>query len=120
MRVELRPSVSADFIAFLGRPSPHRVQGLTALADGEIIAIGGFLLLENGDVWATVEMTDRMREYPRALHRAGRMAMAIARRSGYRRIFASAAGERPAAVRWLESFGFQRHNGGVFVWQLAE
>lgn len=122
MRVEIRPSVAADFLALQGQLPPHRTNCLTALAGGEVIAIGGFVHFPDGTVWASVLMTDAFRQYPTAVHRAGRLAMQLARRAGYPRVYAYAEPGRPGADAWIERLGFQPisvRGETIYQWERA-
>ncbi len=118
MRVELRPSAPDDFVALLGRSQQFRARAITATADGVVLGIGGLVYLPNGEVWASVMMREAARRYPHAVHRAGRMAMAMIRSSGVKRVFARAE-DHPRAVRWLERLGFTAvpDSDRVFVWR---
>lgn len=117
MRVTLRPSEPGDFIAVNGRLPPYRVRGLTAMRGEEILGVGGFVLLPNGAVWASVAMCPAARRFPVAIHRAGRAAMRLARDLGFTCVYAEADGDLAGAGRWLESLGFQRERGEVFAWR---
>jgi RimJ/RimL family protein N-acetyltransferase len=120
MRVTLRPSIAADFIALIEKPPAWRCQCITAEADGEIIGVGGFTFPPGGDVWASVFMAVKARKYRVAVHRAGLMAMALARRRGFRRVYATAQPDNPAAERWLERLGFRAAmvaGEKVFIWE---
>jgi hypothetical protein len=120
LRVTLRPSVPSDFLALIDRPPAWRCQCITAEADGQIIGIGGFTFPAGGDVWASVLMVDRARKYRVAVHRAGLMAMALARKRGFRKVYATAQPGNPAAERWLERLDFtagEIAGEKVFVWE---
>jgi hypothetical protein len=124
MRVTLRPSVKADFDELLGHPPQFRCQCLTAVADGQVIGIGGFVFYPDGSVMASVMMIDQARRYRIAIHRAGLMAMALARRQGFRAVYAMAEDGLAGAEAWLERLGFKAQpqlvNGRkVFRWQPA-
>jgi RimJ/RimL family protein N-acetyltransferase len=118
-RVELRPSVAADFLALQGCPPAWRCQCITALVDGRVIGIGGVVHLPNGTHAASVIMNEEARRYPVAIHRAGRAAIAKFRELGLKRVLAFADADTPASERWLERLGFRRLNG-VFVWESAD
>jgi RimJ/RimL family protein N-acetyltransferase len=122
LRVTLRPSVASDFVALIDRAPAYRCQCLTAEADGKVIGVGGFLFPPGGDVWASVFMLEEAKRYRVAIHRAGLMAMALAKKRGFQRIYATAQPDNPAAERWLERLGFEaREIAGekVYVWQCA-
>jgi hypothetical protein len=136
MRVELRPSTAADFLALIGRLPAYRAHCLTAvipaaprtaldgaaeIADGQVIGIGGFVHLPGGDIGASVLMIDRARAYRAAIHRAGLAAMRLARRAGYRRVYAAAEDGLAGAEAWLLRLGFVRVAPGqnLFVWECA-
>lgn len=120
MRVTFRPAIAADFVALIGRGPAWRCQCITAELEGRVVAIGGFTFAPNGDVWASMVMADELRGYRAAVHRAGLMGMRLARRRGFRKIFASAQPDNPAAERWLLRFGFRPTEilgTKVFVWE---
>lgn len=122
MRVRIRPSIASDFTALIGGPPACRCQCLTAEADGKVIGIGGFTFPPGGDVWASVFMIDEARKYRLAIHRAGLTAMALARKRGFRKVYATAQPDNPAAERWLERLGFKAAEVAgekVFVWECA-
>jgi RimJ/RimL family protein N-acetyltransferase len=103
----------------IGQPPHYRSQCLTAEVDGKVIGIGGFLFPPGGDVWASVLMIDEARKYRLAIHRAGLMAMELARKRGFRRVYATAQPDNPAAERWLERLGFRAGDIAgekVFIW----
>lgn len=123
MRVLLRPTVAADLPHLrhlIGEKLPHRIQAITALADGLVIGIGGFGFRPDGTVIAFVAMTDEARQYPAAIHRAGLMAMAMIRRSGAPLVVAEAQPGNPAAERWLMRLGFEPaeiSGQRIFIWE---
>lgn len=118
-RVELRPTVAADFLALQGAPPKFRCRCLTAIVDGRVIGIGGLVHNPGGELWASVLMAKEARDYPVAIHRAGLRAIAEFKRLGLKRVLASAEPDNAAAERWLERLGFVRTTVGaleVFVW----
>ncbi len=116
MRVTLRPATAADFVALLGKLPAHRTRGIAAWLDDELLGIGGLVMTPNGDVWASAEITPRGRQFPVAVHRAGRAVMQLARSAGFSRVYATADQTIPGTTQWLEALGFRR-NGEVFLWQ---
>lgn len=120
VRVELRPSTLADFVALQGEGPRHRARCITALVDGRVIGIGGLVQLPGGGHAAAVLMADEARRYPVAIHRAGLEAIAMFKRLKLTRVVAQADPHNPAAERWLIRLGFvaEPHDGKrVFVWQ---
>ena len=115
MRVELRPATAADFAALFDRPIPHRVRAIAAELDGKLLGVGGVVYRPDG-VFAFAQFTEAFRLYPVAMHRAGVAGMALIRAAGLREVFAEDQPGNPAAVRWLERFGFRR-DGALFVWR---
>jgi len=119
MRVRLRPTVAADLAAVTDQPLPARIQGITAEIDGRVLGIGGFSF-RDGVIVAFVAMNDEARKYPAAIHRAGLMAMAVARRNRLPIVVAEAEPGNPAAERWLMRLGFRRTvlmGREAFVWE---
>lgn len=120
MRVELRPTIAADLPFCIDRPLPHRIKALTALVDGAVIAIGGIGYRPDGTVIAFMQGGEELRKYPRAVHRAGKLGMALIRRSGAPYVLAEAQDNNPAAERWLLHFGFEPTEFGgqrAFIWR---
>ena len=120
MRITLRPSVASDFLALIDRSPAYRCQCLTAEADGKILGLGGFMFPPGGDVWCSAFITDEGRKYPVALHRVGLAVMALGRRRGFAKVYATAQPDNPAAERWLERLGFRPTDVAgekVFVWE---
>lgn len=117
MRVEFRPTAIGDVMALLGQLPAERMIGLSAYAGDELVGIGGLLIKDNGEVWASMRVTEAARRYPRAIHRGGKALMELARSKGFRCVYASAEDSRAGADRWLEGLGFRRDRGGVFVWR---
>jgi len=118
-RVELRPTVAADFLALQGAPPQFRCRCFTAIVDGRVIGIGGLVHMPNGEIWASVVMAAEAHNYPVAIHRAGLLAIERFKALGLKRVLASAEPDNPAAERWLQRLGFAaieigRHR--VFVW----
>jgi len=117
VRVRLRPSEPADFIALLGQLPAHRTRGITALAGDEVLGIGGLIMAPDGSVWASCFISDAGRAFPRAVHRAGLALIDLAREMRLPRVFASAE-DRPGADRWLLALGFCRlPEESLFVWE---
>lgn len=106
IRVLFRPSVADDFVALQGSPPIYRSRCTTATVEDRVIGIGGLVYPPDGEIWASVLMADEARQYPAAIHRAGRRAMAEFRRLGVKRVFAEAQPGNPAAERWLLRLGF--------------
>lgn len=85
-----------------------------------VIGIGGLGYRPDGTVIAFAHMTDELKRYPAAVHRAGRMGMALIRSSGVPLVVAEAQSYNPAAERWLIHFGFQPTKlcgRKAFVWR---
>lgn len=119
MRVTLRPTKPADLVGFIKDLLPHRIKAITALIGDRVIGIGGIGFRPDGIVIAFAELSDEFRKYPIAVHRAGRMGMALIEASGMPMIVAEAQANNPAAEQWLLHFGFRAVDTcGVraFVW----
>lgn len=119
-RVVLRPATKSDFDALTEGPRPYRVRAFAGEVDGRVVGIGGLAYLPNGVIGAFVQATDEARKYPVAMHKAGLMAMAEARRLGFRRVVAMADKGVEPAERWLKRLGFKPETVGtetVYVWE---
>lgn len=119
-RVEFRPTVAADIAALVTEPLPHRIRCVTALLDGEVVGVGGLGYRPDGTAIAFAHITDALRRHPVAVHRAGRLGMALIRSSGVPMVIAEAQVGNPAAERWLRHFGFELTELGgrkAFVWR---
>jgi hypothetical protein len=120
MRVELRPTIAADLAHLIDEPLPHRIKATTALVDGRVIGVGGIGYRPDGTVIAFVQMDEQARRYPAAIHRAGRMAMAMIAASRIPLVIAEAQPGNPAAERWLLRLGFEPvaiDGRKAFVWR---
>lgn len=120
VRVEFRPTVAADLKAIAAAPLPHRIKAITAVIDDQIVGVGGLGFRPDGTVIAFAELTPALKRYPAAVHRAGKLGMALIRRSGVPLVIAEAQPGNPAAERWLERFGFERMTVGgaaAYVWR---
>lgn len=92
---------------FLGKPLPHKCRCVTLHKGDRILGIGGIATVpEHGLFVAFAHLDPEARRYPVALHRAGLISMAAARRMGARRVHATADPTVPAAERWLKRHGF--------------
>lgn len=124
-RVALRPTIAADLAHVIEGPLPFRVRALTALAGDAVIGVGGLAFPPDGTVWAFVQQTPEAKHYPVAFHRAGLMAMRMARDLGLTQVVATADADSAVAQRWLKRLGFAEAGRtsvagqAVFVWQNA-
>lgn len=85
---------------------PVRVLALAAKVDGRVIGIGGIAFLRTGQKMAFADITDEARNYPVAIHKAGRAALDLAKRHGIKQLVA--VGEsHEASKRWLLRLGFE-------------
>jgi RimJ/RimL family protein N-acetyltransferase len=104
----------------INEPLPWRVRAWAVELDGELLGIGGFAYQPNDTIAAFVLKKPGAEKYAVSLHRAGLMAMAEAKRLGYRRVVALADKTNEAAERWLERLGFQQvmvDNEQAWVWE---
>lgn len=92
----------------ISEPLPWRVRAWAVENDEGLLGIGGFAYQPNDTIAAFVLKRPEAEKYPVALHRAGLMAMAEAKRLGYRRVVALADKANEAAERWLERLGFHQ------------
>jgi RimJ/RimL family protein N-acetyltransferase len=119
--VTIVPTVAGDLAAVTHERLPGRIKALTVKRDGRVLGLGGLRFCADGTIFAFVTMTEEGKRYPVALHKAGHRCMREAREAGYRRIFAHAERENPAAERWLERLGFRRVTSEderhLFVWE---
>jgi hypothetical protein len=119
-RVSFRPTIAADLACMAEQPLPHRIRAITALLDGEVIGVGGLGYRPDGTVIAFAEISDTLRRFPLAVHRAGVMGMALIKASGAPLVIAEAQPGNPAAERWLLRFGFKPAEicgRKAFVWR---
>ena len=119
-RVSFRPTVAADLPYMIDKPLPHRIRAITAVLDGEVIGIGGLGYRPDSTTIAFAEISDTLRKYPLAVHRAGRMGMALIKASGVPLVISEAQPNNPAAERWLKHFGFEPTElcgRKAFVWR---
>lgn len=107
-QTKIRPATRADIDQMISEPLPWRVRAWAVERDGELLGVGGFAYQPNDTIAAFVLKKPGAERYRLALHKAGRLAMAEARRLGYRRIVALADKTNDAAERWLERLGFRQ------------
>ena len=118
--VRIRPSMLAD-LEHLAWRNRHRLRAWTELVDGRVVGIGGVQIMEDGPVVAFVDLTEEARRYPLSLHRAAVRFMQELRRSGIRRVMATADPAQPAAERWLDRLGFspvEVDGTTIYLWQV--
>jgi RimJ/RimL family protein N-acetyltransferase len=104
----------------ISEPLPWRVRAWAVECDEELLGIGGFAYQPNDTIAAFVLKRPGAERYPLALHRAGLMAMAEAKRLGYRRVVALADKTNEAAERWLKRLGFREvmvDSEQAWVWE---
>ena len=120
MRVELRPARASDLPHLISVPLPHRIRAITAVIGDRVVGIGGIGYRPDGTVIGFAVITDALRKYPAALHRAGRAGMEMVRRSGVPMVVAEAEEQNPAAERWLTRLGFVKcevDGAAAYVWE---
>lgn len=105
--MKIRPATKADFDQVISEPLPYRVRAYAVEHDGKLLGVGGFAFQPGETIAAFVLKAEGAEKYPVTLHRAGRLAMAEAKRQGYRRVVAMAEQCNPAAERWLARLGFK-------------
>jgi RimJ/RimL family protein N-acetyltransferase len=106
-KVVLRPATRADFDKMLAEPLPYRVRAFAVEREGDLLGVGGLGFMPDGTVAAFVHTVDGAHRYKVAMHKAGLVTMAEARRLGLRRVVASADPGIEASGRWLERLGFE-------------
>ena len=117
--MDFRPAVPEDFTALCGELPQFRCKCTTATKHGKPIAIGGLVYRPEG-VFASVKLTDEIRQHPMALHRAVKRGLEAAARAGIREIFADTEVGNPAAAPWLQRLGFEQRQtraGSIWVWR---
>lgn len=122
MKVEFRPTIAADLAVITDKPLPHRIKSITAVLGDLIVGVGGIGYRSDGTVIAFAHITQEFRRYPKEVHRAGRLGMALIRRSGVPVVVAEAQPGNPAAERWLKRFGFvhigtSANDKALYAWE---
>lgn len=116
-KVDVRPSVPADFLEMFGTLPVHRVKAWTARdEDGAILGVGGVMILPDGTRYAFVDMDDRARRYAKTLHKTGLAFVREESKNG--KMIATTFSNVPRAEEWLERLGFEKHLVGeqkVFI-----
>jgi hypothetical protein len=107
MRPVIRPSIASDFDNFITNPLPYRVRAWTGLVGDEVVAVGGIGYMPDGSHSGFLMATDKAREHPIALHKAGLMVLKQAKTLGIKKLVTVADPEIDAAERWLLRLGFQ-------------
>jgi hypothetical protein len=122
--VALRPTRSGDLAAVIGEPLPYRIKAITALAGDKVLGIGGLAFPPKGPVMAFVQQNPEAKRYKVSFHRAGLMAMKMAREMKLPRVVATTDADYEAGVRWLRRLGFKEapaqcqdmDGKRIFVW----
>lgn len=118
----IRPATRADIDQLISEPLPYRVRAFAVEDNGKLLGVGGFAYQPNDTIAAFVLKAPGAGRYKVALHRAGLMAMAEARASGFRRVVALAEKTNPAAERWLARLGFKQvmvEGEQAWVWEAS-
>ena len=116
MKVIFRPLKQSDIMAVYEKPFDQTSRGVALEIDGELAAVGGVLHTAPLQAYSTVVnkkvrnpavLRKLKREFDKILaHYAGQTVMAI-------------ADERySASGRFLEFFGFEKTDSGVYQWQI--
>lgn len=119
----IRPATREDIDQLVSESLPYRVRAYAVEDNGKLLGVGGFAYQPNDVVAAFVLKAPGAERYKLALHRAGLMAMAEAKKSGYRRIVALAEKTNPAAERWLARLGFKQvmvDNEKAWIWEASD
>lgn len=103
----IRPAIASDFDSFIDNPLPYRVRAWTGLIGDEVIAVGGIGYMPDGTHSGFLMATDKAREFPLALHKAGLMVLQEAKKLGIRKLVTIADPHIDAAERWLTRLGFE-------------
>jgi len=101
---------------------PYRVRAWAVELDDKLLGIGGFAYQPGGVIAAFVLKAPGAEKYRLALHKAGLLAMAEARRLGFRRVVALADQTNEAAERWLARLGFKQvmiDDKQAWIWEAA-
>jgi len=108
-KVELVPGTRADVEEYARNygymPIEQRAIIVAAKIEGRVIGIGGVAFFPGKIALAFADMSEEARHYPVSIHKAGRMALELARKQGVRRIVATATTVE-AGPRWLLRLGF--------------
>jgi hypothetical protein len=105
--VALRPTRPEDLAAVIGEPLPYRIKAITALAGDMVLGVGGLAFPPKGPVIAFVHQAPEAKRYKVSFHRAGLMAMKMAREMKLPRVVATTDADYQAGVRWLKRLGFK-------------
>lgn len=87
-------------------------------AGSQVVGIGGFAIIR-GHYRAFADILPEGRRFKKDIVRAGRLAMAEARRLRIRHVYAEPEDGVPGAARWLKSLGFhpdERSAGTLYRW----
>ena len=112
-KIEVGPATAADVAEYtanftgVAQLPPFRILALAGKVDGKVLGIGGVCYLPNGGRLAFADFAPEAHKYPIALHKAGRAALALARKHGLKQVVA-VTGQHEAAERWLIRLGFRK------------
>ena len=113
--VEIRPATQELLRAFSGEDHRRTVRALVALEDGEVIGAAG-LYVDPERLVCFAKLTERMRKHPRAIVRAAKRLLEMAR--GRAPVHAMADPQIEGSVKLLERLGFEKFPGTeVYVWR---
>ena len=85
--------------------------------DGSLICLGGVWFIE-GRAWATFDSRGKP---PPRVHGLGAKLLQTVKSIGVNAVWAELDESKPAARKWLERFGFERHSIneiGIEVWRI--
>ena len=114
-KVEIVPGTREDIEEYARNygytPISQRAIVVAAKIDGRVIGVGGVAFFPGKIALAFADMSEEARQYPVSIHKAGRMALELARKQGVRRIVATATTVE-AGPRWLLRLGFVKLTEG--------
>lgn len=117
----IRPANPGDYEAFSGEPQRWTGRSVVMEYQGRVLGIGSIVYQRGSLPGVRMEMSDEARRFPVSIHRAGKMLIAMAERTGIPAMAAIRdAGEKNSA-KWLASLGFTQagtcEEGEVWIWQ---
>lgn len=108
MIVEIRRSISPDYLAIPTGPPELMRRGVTLEIDGEVWAVGCLYLDPAYKTYvASVGMRPELRKRPKTLHAFAKKAIEIAGQTGIKTFLTIADKTIPRSEAWLEALGFQ-------------
>jgi hypothetical protein len=119
MPLVVRPATASDIEKFSERFKVATIRAFVADLDGEIITLGGLTRIR-GRWYAFLDIKDGAFDVPgykMALMRTAKRVMALARDLKIKFLYVQPDVDKPGAVKWLTSLGFEPCGLGSHIYR---